>query len=260
MTEQERFLFDLQGYITVPNALDAGQLKDLNALLDQKIAEQAKEEDTTKRFGGLLRWGQACRDLIDNPRITPYLDAIYGGGAYRLDHDYADLIRSGVSPIGATLHGGSTPFDPGQFYHWHNGKMNNGLVVVAYNLHDVNPGDGGFGCVPGTHKSNLPYPPEWRNLDQPQPCVRAVTGPAGTAIIFTEALTHGAMPWKGKHERRTFFYKYNSHALSWAAKYYEEDSFGEGQLTERQRALLEPPNSRYQGRPTSPKKKQPVAK
>jgi len=30
------------------------------------------------------------------------------------------------------------------------GRMANGLTVVAYNLKDVNPGDGGFACVPGT--------------------------------------------------------------------------------------------------------------
>lgn len=257
MTEQERFLFDLQGYITVPNALDAGQLKDLNALFDARLAETTKPEDNSKRLGGLLRWGQPCRDLIDNPRITPYLDEIYGGTAYRLDHDYADLIRSGLSPIGASLHGGGTPYDPGQFYHVQNNKMYNGLVVVAYNLHDVNPGDGGFACVPGSHKANWTFPNEWRDLADPHPCVRAVTGPAGTAIIFTEALTHGPLPWKGQHERRTFFFKYHSHPMSWAANYYNADSFEDGQLSERQRALLEAPNSRYTGRPTT-RKKEPV--
>ncbi|HZP81290.1 MAG TPA: hypothetical protein VFB21_06615 [Chthonomonadaceae bacterium] len=45
--------------------------------------------------------------------------------------------------------------------------MRNGLTVVAYNLKDVNPGDGGFGCVPGSHKSNLPFPSEWRELEPP---------------------------------------------------------------------------------------------
>jgi hypothetical protein len=48
--------------------------------------------------------------------------------------------------------------------------MYNGLTAVAYNLTDVNPGEGGFGCIPGSHKSK-----------------------AGTAIIFTEALTHGTL-------------------------------------------------------------------
>jgi ectoine hydroxylase-related dioxygenase (phytanoyl-CoA dioxygenase family) len=124
--------------------------------------------------------------------------------------------------------------------------MHNGLVVVAYNLRDVNPGDGGFGCVPGSHKSNLPYPAEWRDLEDFMPHMRKVTGPAGTAILFTEALTHGALPWTGAGERRTLFFKYSPFPLSWSATYYNADDYPE--LSEAQRAVLEAPNARYRGR------------
>ena len=55
--------------------------------------------------------------------------------------------------------------------------MWNGLSVVAYNLHDVGPMDGGFGAVPGSHKSNYPFPDEWKEMDELQPIVRRVTGP-----------------------------------------------------------------------------------
>jgi hypothetical protein len=73
-----------------------------------------------------------------------------------------------------------------------------------------------------------------------------VTGPAGTAIIFTEALTHGAMPWNGAGERRTLFFKYSPFPLSWAAGYYNPDDYPD--LTEAQRLILEAPNARYKGR------------
>ncbi len=245
MNAHETYLFDLQGFIAVPDALDAAQLSALNALWDARIAAEMPSDSTTQRWGRILTWGKPYTDLIDNPRVKPYLDAIIGD-KFRLDHDYADLIRSGTSPIGATLHGGGTPFDPSQFYHYKDGRMYNGLVVVAYNLHDVNPGDGGFGCVPGSHKSNLPYPADWRDLTTLQPHMRAVTGPAGTAVIFTEALTHGALPWSGARERRTLFYKYSPHNSSWSAKYYNDADYPN--LTERQRDVLEAPNARYRGR------------
>ena len=79
-----------------------------------------------------------------------------------------------------------------------------------------------------------------------EPCVRRVTGPAGAAVIFTEALTHGALPWTGQGERRTVFFKYSPHPISWSAHYFDETAF-EG-LTDRQRAILEAPNARYGGR------------
>ena len=246
MNENEQYLFDLQGYIAVPNALDKEQLADLNALLDKHIEQECASDRPAHRFGGLLEWGKPYRDLIDNPSIVPYLDVILGE-RFRLDHLYADLIRSGTSPIGATLHGGGAPFDPSQYYHFHGGQMYNGLTVVAYNLADVGPEDGGFGCVPGSHKSNYRFPGEWRDMSENiEPCVRRVTGPAGTAVIFTEAVTHGALPWTGQGERRTVFFKYSPHPISWSARYFDEVDYDD--LTERQRAILEAPNARYANR------------
>jgi Phytanoyl-CoA dioxygenase (PhyH) len=245
MNAHDTYLFDLQGYITVPNALSAAQLATLNAVMDEKIATDVPAGAQNYRWGEVLSWGQSYLDLVDNAVILPYLEALLGAG-YRLDHDYADMIRTGKSPIGTHLHGGGAPFDPSQYYRWQDGRMYNGLIVVAYNLHDVNPGDGGFGCVPGSHKSNVPYPSEWLDLDNFMPHMRAVPGPAGTAIIFTEALTHGAMRWSGANERRTLFYKYSPFPLSWAAEYYNADDYPG--VTESQRAILEAPNARYEGR------------
>jgi hypothetical protein len=245
MTDQERYLFDLQGFLEIPAALSPEQLREMNRIMDEKIAQEMPPEASNCRFmGDLLAWGPVYRDLIDNPRITPYLEEILGP-QFRLDHDYADIIRGGKGPIGTTLHGGGTPMDPTYQYICHNGRILCALTVVAYNLKDVHPGDGGFGCVPGSHKSNFRFPDEWRDLETARPFVRAVTGPAGMAIVFTEALTHGTLPWRGD-ERRTVFYKYSPHSISWYAQYYDARQY-EG-LTERQKQILEPPNARYGGR------------
>ena len=77
------------------------------------------------------------------------------------------------------------PFDPAQYYTVAQGQIHSGLVVVAYNLRDVGPTDGGFAAVPGSHKANYQFPADWVELDttDPRPWLRRVTGPAGTAII-----------------------------------------------------------------------------
>ena len=242
MNDHERFLFDLQGFLVIPNTLNGETLNHLNTVLDAKIEQAMPPEATTHRFySELLDWGPAYLNLIDNPCIVPYLEALLGPD-FRLDHDYADIIRAGKGPIGTRLHGGATPQHPAFFYRCHNGEIRNGLMVVAYNLKDVNPGDGGFGCVPGSHKSNFPFPEEWRELETSRPFIQAITGPAGTAIIFTEALTHGTLPWRGL-ERRTIFYKYSPPTLSWSREYYDVNQYPG--LTDRQRAILEAPNARY---------------
>ena len=238
MTEKEKYLFDLQGFLLVEDALSAEQVAALDGLLEEHVRKDTAPDMRTHRFGKLLSWGQPFGDLVDNPRIVPYLVDTLGDG-FRLDHDYADVIRAGKGPIGTTLHGGATPFDPSQYYHYKDGRMHNGLTVVAYNLRDVNPGDGGFGCVPGSHKSNLRFPDEWRDLERAQPFVQAVTGKAGSAVIFTEALTHGTLPWHGAGERRTVFYKYCPQPLAWSRRYYDTTEYAG--LTDAQRRALHVP-------------------
>jgi hypothetical protein len=250
MNEYEKYLFDLQGFLLVENALDANQIAQLNALVDERMMPFAEEPN--KRFGKILTWDKSAFDVLDNPRILPYLQEIIGP-QIRLDHDYLDVIRGGgevkLGPIGAGLHGGSFPFDPSQYFHFRDGRFYNGLTVVAYNLHDVQEGEGGFACVPGSHKSNFAYPNAWRDLmqNEHQPFVRSVFGPAGSAVIFTEALTHGALPWRGTRDRRTLFLKYSPHPLSWSKNYYNAAEYEAlyGDLTQEQRDLLQAPSARY---------------
>jgi hypothetical protein len=242
MTERERYLFDLQGYLTLPAALTASEVDALNALLDDQVAAEMGSDESTRRFLNLLTWGQPFIDLLDHPRLYPYLEAMLGTGL-RLDHLYLDVIRSGLSPIGATLHGGATPASPIFYYRYADGSFHNGLTVMAINLHDVNPGDGGFACVPGSHKSNLPLPANCRDLQKAESFVERVTGPAGTVLFFTEALTHGPLPWTGTRERRTIFIKYSPSCVAWAKSIPDPDDFPS--LTDRQRALLRPPSARY---------------
>ena len=78
MNEQERFLFDLQGFLVVPNALSADELARLNAAVDEEIEQNTGKDMRTHRFGGLLDRGTTFHFLIDNPRITPYLDELLG--------------------------------------------------------------------------------------------------------------------------------------------------------------------------------------
>jgi hypothetical protein len=238
MTEFERYLFDLQGFLIIENALDSEQIQALQAILDQQITLHDAADKPFLRFDSLLPWGQPFRDLIDNPAIAPYLTELLGE-KFRLDHDYVHIIRQGLGPIGADLHGGGTPYDPCQYYLFKHGRMYNGLTAVVYELNDVHPGEGGFACIPGSHKSNLPLPEKWRNLEFPSACVQAVTVKAGSAIIFTEALTHGTLPWHGAGERRTLFYKYSPHPSAWLKCSYNADDYPD--LTPSQRQILSKP-------------------
>jgi ectoine hydroxylase-related dioxygenase (phytanoyl-CoA dioxygenase family) len=247
MTDEEKYRFDLNGYLVIEGALDSAQLAALNAYVDARLAAATEPGKTNYRFGQNLD-NDLVRQVIAAPRALEILTTALSRQA-RLDHDYLDVImpKAGLGPIGAALHGGGEPYDSGQFYQFKNGKMHNGLVVLAYALKDCNPGDGGFACVPGSHKANLPLPRSWVDMAQGMaPDVRVVTCKAGDAILFTEALTHGTAPWHGADERRTLFLKYAPHFMAWGAGRYDTSAYPD--LTDEARALLEAPNYRYQGR------------
>ena len=73
------------------------------------------------------------------------------------------------------------------------------------------------------------------------PYARAVAAPAGSAIIFTEAMTHATLPWTGSGSRKTIFYKYCPMNLAWTALPFDAESDYPG-LTERARdIMLAPP-------------------
>ena len=249
MNEKERYLFDLNGYLVIPNALSKRQVTSLNKILDTYIESECSEQMNTYRFDrgpsykSLLNWGKEYSELIDNPTVMPYLTEVLGN-EFRLDHLYLDIIKSGKGPIGTRLHGGPFPVKAHEFFRFADGKMYNGLSVIAYNLKNMSPKDGGFGCVPGSHKSNYHFPEDWKEMDTLTPIVEPVTGPAGTAVIFTEALTHGTLPWTGLDERRTLFFKYSPSSIAWAKDYLNPNDYQN--LSDSQKNILEGPNARYQ--------------
>ena len=228
MTEQEKFLFDLRGYIVVRNALTAEQIGGLSDRLEAR-----RKNNTRHLFGSdrtvfksaadpawsspsLLEWGGTYTELIDLPTIAPYLETLLGFG-YRLDHDYLNIVNE-ENRSKLYLHGGGQgaggpvdivgSSDGGQcFYRYNNGRFYNVLIAVAFELDNVRPECGGFACVPGSHQMNFPLPEDSR-ISRTQAKIPSfvdkVRAEAGDAIIFTEACAHGTVPWEGGGERRTF--------------------------------------------------------
>jgi Phytanoyl-CoA dioxygenase (PhyH) len=236
MTDEERYLFDLRGYLVLPQVLNPAEVATLNDLIDTQDLPPPDVSVESQRFGGFLAWDARFHDLIDHPRVLPTLKEMLGP-ALRLDHAYGIKMRAG-SP-GLNLHGGGTPYDPAQYYHFRNERMYCGLTVVSWALTDALDGHGGFCCVPGSHKCNLPCPREIRDYSQDAGCVVPVPMRAGDVLIFTEALTHGTITWTAPHHRRALLYKYSPGHQTWGRGNFGEDVRDLG--TDQQRQLLEPP-------------------
>jgi hypothetical protein len=194
--------------------------------------------------------------LIDNETMLPIIEELLGdpvwGHApahmpaelrpfFRLDHDNVHY-RPGRNTTDGADKGGGLHGGPSSFH-----------ITCVYELKTVGPGDGGFGCVAGTHKPAneqklLGIDGDWKrnwcdtewtsklpNWDDDVP-VHRIEAKAGDCILFSEKLKHGTIPWAGSDERRTLFYKYVPFGMHHGDVAYDTN---DPELTERQRRILE---------------------
>ena len=235
MTEEEKFMFDLEGYLVIKGVLTGEEVAELNTIADTKFPYS--DPDSVTREEAVSVWGEPFKRLIDHPRIVPYLVELIEP-KFRIDHDYCIFMSEGNTRGG--LHGG--PGNAGDhWYSYRDGIMRNGLCVVTYFLTDAPAGAGGFACVPGSHKTNFQdsLPDVVRGFERVPHYVVQPAVEAGDALFFTEALMHGTMPWRAKHERRALLYKYSPGHSTWAKDYYDLGLYGD--LTEQQRRIMSPP-------------------
>ncbi|HIC18081.1 TPA: hypothetical protein EYO77_08210, partial [Candidatus Poribacteria bacterium] len=102
MNEDEKYLFDLMGYVIIPDALTDTEVKTCNQAIDHHTELLRERQDSLaggsealagtshcKDMGGMLSWDrpwcELFRQLLVHPKVSPYLDAILGE-CYRLDH------------------------------------------------------------------------------------------------------------------------------------------------------------------------------
>ena len=261
MSTDEKYLFDLLGFVVVRDVLSGEHLAMANAAIDAMELTQSPEyfgdsialkgENSSTRLGAdgnLLElpkpFCEPFREMLAHPKTTPHLNTILGEG-WRLDHG-PGLIAMDKGCSGGMLHGS---FDNAPYF-YREGRIFTGLCVVEYLLADEGPGDGGISVVPGSHKANLTCPESMRRWERYQEYVTEVHAKAGDAVIFSEACPHGTLPWAADHQRRAILYKYNAGHMSWGGgglrgsvpAYWNE-------LTEAQQATLLLP-SHHSRRPT----------
>ena len=256
MTPEERYLFDLQGYLLVQQVLSVEMLGRLNTTINEMefltdaeveamgIPRRPTESDTYARAGvssgrlgdytcDILKHGGVFEELIDWPPILSRVDAMIGdpycldaailmsrhrGGAFRFHHGYAELL-------------------PYSEYACSEGDFSCVSVKISYVLTDVGVEDGCFAVLPGSNKSNFQNPLVGQIPDPDHPLVKPIPCRAGDAIIFSEDLSHGAVQNRGCRTRRTLFYSYAPvFHCSWEAMAETAPGFQE-RATSRQREL-----------------------
>ena len=121
------------------------------------------------------------------------------------------IFASVKGTSGHSQHGNGEPLNPGRQHVYQNGRSYCEAITVTWQLRDVSEGDGGFACVPGSHKANYRMPPGVSTCDDHMGLVKHIGMKAGDVLFFMDGATgHGTFAWRGELSRRGALIKYSS--------------------------------------------------
>jgi len=229
-TEMEIYLFDLRGYLILENALTPAEVDELNAGIDALLPAESGEwigyvhstnfgANDGLNFQQIYEAGEPFEKLIDHPSWFEKIKYFVGGegsfdwlhGPLFIDENFANLRGPGEA---IPLHSGAHECVKRTQYMVKNGKFMCGQVNILIALTDMMPGDGATMVIPGSHKSNFAHPHfaqhDWNSAPSVDGVVGAVEAnmKAGDALLFVDAISHGAAKRTNPGQRRNIVYRY----------------------------------------------------
>lgn len=229
-TDLEKFLFDLNGYILVEDALSAVEVAELNSGINSLLPITPGQWDGYIHCRGesannfqlqqIYEAGKPFERLIDHPAWFEKLKCFVGGeGTFDFHHGplFIDEAFSIVRDSGEAtrMHSGGYDGVKRTQYRFHNGRFQCGQVNMLLALTDMMPGDGATMAIPGSHKSNFPHPQlEGKKIREVGSSMEDVAGAveinikAGSAILFVDAISHGSARRTNPGQRRVVIYRY----------------------------------------------------
>lgn len=229
----DKYLFDLNGFIVIQNALNKSEVKACNKIIDKLKKLKHNEWEGYvhgHNYGGkeglnlqqIYEAGKPFEKLIDHPSwIDHMLEFVGGDGTF--DHQHGPLfidenfvnVRGPGDAIG--IHSGNHEGTQRGHYRYENGKMHSGQVNILVALTDIGKGDGGTVVIPASHKANFKHP----EFDQNRMLkggkvshaafmtgAKEVYLKQGDALLFVDSLCHGSAKRANKGERRVVIYRY----------------------------------------------------
>jgi hypothetical protein len=262
------YVFDLNGFIVLEQAVSPEDLRSMNAWVDdhQAYVEQPKNDDGTPRWIGRVEtqsYGQ--EDGVNFQNIVD------GGDVFErlIDHpEWIELVRKYIAPNnGLGIHenflnvrgkgghlyihsGGHFPRQYFTFRNHNTGEWMVGMINVLIALEDIGLGDGGTVLIPGSHKVTEVHPrlevegEKVGSLNDGRLAgtatgMREVHLKAGDALFFTDAITHGSSERTNEGHRRSVIFRYTPRHTRTRFNIEQSQELID-RLTDERRSILEP--------------------
>ena len=210
MTEEQKYLFDLKGWILLPGVLEP----DLLAALREHVLALRTDPESLPELERYSLAGPG-QELVDHPAVTGVLREILapdcGEDAWGFRCESSFPMVRGLGQAGSAPHCG--PMVGPMAYRMINGRIWSGLTRVVWELSEVKKG-GGTPILSGSHKAAFPVPERFRQFD---PSVyEQYECPPGSVLIFSESCWHVGVEWKdATQDRLAIFNWYCSYLAQW---------------------------------------------
>ena len=264
------YLFDLNGYIILKNAIRKDDLCEMNQWVDDHWEyvlgqRRSQNEDTGAWIGHVETHTYSDADGCNFQNI------VEGGAVFRRLINYPSWIahcRRWINPTnGISIHenllnvrgqggyigihgGGAHPLFYLTFRQENTGEWMVGQINVIGALHNIGPGDGATTVVPGSHKSAMRHPllteQVYRSDDAAgkQIGMKELYLEAGDVLMLTDAMTHGSAARTNEDYRRITLYRYSPRFLRTRFHYVPSKELLES-LDGEQRSIIQPIPPRF---------------
>jgi ectoine hydroxylase len=181
LTERERFLFDVAGFLVIPDALSSDEVGALLEAAERAHAPYPAHE--WRQLGAVYEHEPAVEPLIDHPSVLPKARALLG--------DYFILQSSWCTKSPAGFPGGGFHQDGSGVYQFRRLAVPTPLMQlrIGFFLTDQSEPDiGNMVMIPGSHNAAVPLARETK-LEE-MPLAQVICGRPGTALMFHQGVYH----------------------------------------------------------------------
>jgi ectoine hydroxylase-related dioxygenase (phytanoyl-CoA dioxygenase family) len=262
------YLFDLNGYLILENAIATTDL----AAMNQWVDDHWDYVITPKDADGRSRWiGRIETQSYGGQDGVNFQNIVDGGTVFEKLIDYPawiHLVRKYIAPNnGLSIHenflnvrgkgghlyihsGGHFPRQYFTFRHHNTSEWMVGQINVLIALEDIGLGDGGTVLIPGSHKVTETHPRLQVDgekvgslndglLAQTAIGMQEIHLKAGDVLFFTDAVTHGSSERINDGYRRSVVYRYSPKHIRTRFNIEQSDDLL-NKLTPERRQILDP--------------------
>lgn len=217
-TQEQKYVFDKQGWILVPGVLSGDELKEM-----QDFCHRLRHEPESIPAHERSPLGGPMQKLSDHPNVVGFLNEFLAHPALSSQECYGFRMESchmfyrtvGDGNFGPHNGNGMLRF-PGDshLYRCIPGKAYSGLTRIVWELNPVKYRQGGTLFITGSHKAVYTAPDSIQSPDSP--IWDTYQCPAGSLLFFTEACTHSTHKWtNAENNRVAIFSCYNTVNSKW---------------------------------------------